>query len=110
VTVSAHAAERYRHRVKPGLEPHATRGEIERLRAMGELSAREPAWLGGPNPAPGYRLIGDATVLPLLPHAGGRVATTCVTQRTLTPTPREAKTAHQASLAARKRAQRHARS
>ena len=37
---------------------------------------------------------------------GGWVATTCGTQRTLTPTRREAKSAFRASLAARKRAQR----
>ena len=109
VTVSAHAAERYRHRVKPGLDLHAARGELERLRAMGEISAREPAWLDAANPAPYYLLIGDAIVLPLLPQAGGWVATTCVTQRTLTPTRREAQSAHTASLAARKRAQRRTR-
>ena len=40
------------------------------------------------NPAPYYLLIGDAIVLPLLPQGDGWVATTCVTQRTLTPTRR----------------------
>ena len=109
VTVSAHAAERCRHRVKPGLGLHAARGELERLRAKGEISAREPAWLDAANPAPYYLLSGDAIVLPLLPHAGGWVATTCVTQRTLTPTRRDAQSTHTASRAARKRAQRRTR-
>ncbi len=110
VTVSVHAAERCRHRVKPGLDLHAASGELERLRAVGEISAREPAWLGAANPAPYHLLIGDAIVLPLLPHPGGWVARTCVRQGTLTPTRREAKSARRASLAAHKRAPRRARS
>ena len=110
VTVSVHAAERCRHRVKPGLDLHAASGELERLRAMGEISAREPAWLGAANAAPYHLLIGDAIVLPLLPHPGGWVARICGTQGTLTPRRREAKSAFRASLAARKRAQRRARS
>ena len=110
VTVSAHAAERYRHRVKQGLGLHAARGKFERLRAIGEISTREPACLGAANPAPYYLLIGDAIVLPLLPQAHGWVAATYVTQRPLTPTRREAQSAHTASLAARKRAQRRTRS
>ena len=104
VTVSAHAAQRCRHRVKPGLGLHAARGEFVRLRAKGEISAREPAWLGASNPAPHYLLSGGAIVLPA--QAGGWVATTCVTQRPLTPTRRDAQSTHTASRAARKRAQR----
>lgn len=69
VTVSAHAAARYRHRVKPGLDLRAARGELERLRAMGGISAREPAWLRAANPAPYRVLIGNAIVLPLLARA-----------------------------------------
>ena len=109
VRVRAHVAEPYRHRVKPRRRIDAARAEIERLRAIGEISAREPASLSAANPAPYHLLIGDAIVLPLLPQAHGWVAMTCVTQRTLTPTRREAKTARKASLAARNRAQRRAR-
>lgn len=110
VTVSAHAAARYRHRIKPGVDRHAAGGELERLRAMGEVSAQEPALLGAATPAPYYLLIGDAIVLPLPPQAHGWVATTCVTRRTLTATPRKAKSARRASLGACKRAHRRARS
>jgi hypothetical protein len=106
VAVSAHPAERYQHRVKPALDLHAARHELEGLRAIAEISAREPAWLGPANSAAYCLLIGDAIVLPLLRQAGGWVATTCVTQRPLTPTRRGAKTAHKASLAARKPARR----
>ena len=110
VAVSAHATEQYQHRVKPGLDLDAARGERERLRAIGAISAEQPAWLGAANPAPYYLLIGDAIVLPLLPQGDGWVATTCVTQPTLTPTRRSAKSARKASLAAHKRAKRRARS
>src|SRR5450755_2136833 len=110
VAVSAQAVEQYQHRVKPGLDLAAARGELERLRALGEISAGEPAWLNAATPAPYYLLIGDAIVLPLLPQGEGWVATTCVTQLTLTPTRRSAKSARKASLAARKRAERRARS
>ena len=109
VLVSAHAAEQYQQRVKPGLDLGAARRELERLRAIGEISARAPAWVNAAKPAPYYLLIGDAIVLPLLPQGEGWVATTCVTQRTLTPTRRDAKSTHKASLGARKRAARRAR-
>lgn len=79
--------------IQPGLGLHAARGEFVRLRAMGEISAREPAWLDAANPAPRYLLSGDAVVLSVLPHAQSWVATTCATQRTLTPTRREAQSA-----------------
>ncbi|MGH2859714.1 MAG: hypothetical protein ACRDMJ_19740 [Solirubrobacteraceae bacterium] len=83
VTVGAHAAERCRHRAKPGLDLHAARGELERLPAIGTISAREPRWLRAANPAPCHLLISDAIVLPLLPQAGGWVARIRVTQQTL---------------------------
>lgn len=109
VLVSAHAAEQYQHRVKPGLDLDAARAELERLRAIGDISPRAPGWVNAANPAPYYLLIGDAVVLPLLPQGDGWVATTCVTQRTLTPTRRSAKSARKASLGAGKRAVRRAR-
>jgi hypothetical protein len=109
VTVSAHAAERCPHWVTQGLGLHAARGELDRLRATGEISAREPAWLEAANPAPCYLLIGGATVLPLMAQAGGWVTTTYIPRRTLTPTRRDAQSTHKASPAARKRVQRRTR-
>jgi len=109
VLVSRHAAEQYQHRVKPGLDIDAARHELERLRAMADVSPRAPGWLNAAKPAPYYLLIGDAVVLPLLPQGEGWVATTCVTQRTLTQKRRDAKSARKASLGARKRAARRAR-
>jgi hypothetical protein len=109
VTVSPHTAEHYRHRVKQGLDRDAPRGELERPRATGKISAREPAWLHAANPTPCYLLIGGAIVLPLLAQAGGWVTTTYVTQRTLTPTRRDAQSTRTATRAARKRAQRRTR-
>jgi hypothetical protein len=106
VVLSGHAMLQYQQRVKPGLEPGAARAELNRLRSLGQISADAPHWLNAAKPAPYYLRLGDAIVLPLAPHADGWIATTCVTQRTLTPTRRSAKSARKASLRAGKRAQR----
>ena len=109
VALSAHAIEQYQQRVKPGLDLDAARDELERLRPLGEIATLAPDWVNAARPAPCYLLLGDAIVLPLAPQAAAWIATTCVTQRTLTPTRRSAKSARKASLAARKRAQRRTR-
>ena len=106
VVPSGHAVLQYQRRVKAGLEPGAARAELDRLRSLGQISADAPHWLNAAKPAPYYLLLGDAIVLPLASHADGWIATTCVTQRTLTPTRRSAKSARKASLRADKRAQR----
>ena len=109
VTVSGHAVERYRDRVKPGLDSDAARTELERLCALGLIHTEAPGWVNPARPAAYYLLLGDLIVLPLAPQADAWVATTCVAQRTLTPTRRAAKSARKASLAARKRALRRTR-
>ena len=109
VTVSAHAVEQYRDRVKPGLDPDAARAELEQLRTLGRIQTEAPGWVNATRPAAYYLLLGEQIVLPLAPQADAWVATTCVAQRTLTPTRRAAKSARKASLAARKRAQRRTR-
>jgi len=109
VTVSAHAVEQYRDRVKPGLDSDAARTELEQLCALGLIRTEAPGWVNPARPAAYYLLLGDQIVLPLAPQADAWVATTCVAQRTLTPTRRAAKSARKASLAARKRALRRTR-
>ena len=109
VTVSAHAVEQYRERVKPGLDPDAARAELEQLCTLGRIHTEAPGWVNPARPAAYYLLLGDHIVLPLAPQQDAWVATTCVAQRTLTPTRRAAKSARKASLAARKRAQRRTR-
>jgi hypothetical protein len=109
VAFSDHAAEQYQQRVKPGLEPGAARGELDRLRPLGQISAEAPRWVNAAKPARYYLLLGDAIVLPLAPQEDAWLATTCVTQRTLTPTRRSAKSARKASLRAGKRARRRGR-
>jgi hypothetical protein len=104
VTVSAHAVEQYRDRVKPGLDSDAARTELEQLCALGLIQTEAPGWVNPARPAAYYLLLADQIVLPLAPQADTWVATTCVAQRTLTPTRRAAKSARKASLAARKRA------
>ena len=109
VTVTGHAVEQYRDRVKPGLDPHGACVELEQLRTLGLIQTEAPGWVNAARPAAYYLLVGEEIVLPLAPQADAWVATTCVTQRTLTPTRRAAKSARKASLAARKRAQRRTR-
>jgi len=109
VTVSVHAVEQYRERVKPGLDPDGARAELEQLCTLGRIETDAPGWVNAARPAAYYLLLGDQIVLPLAPQADTWVATTCVTQRTLTPTRRAAKSARNASVAARKRAQRRTR-
>ena len=109
VAVSAHAVEQYRDRVKPGLDSDAARNELEQFCGLGLIQTEAPGWVNPARPAACYLLLGDEIVLPLAPQAEAWVATTCVAQRTLTPTRRAAKSAHKASLAARKRALRRTR-
>ena len=109
VLISAHAAEQYRHRVRPGLDPDAARAELERVRATGEVSTVAPAWLNAAKAAPHYLLLGDDVVLPVLPQGDGWIATMCLSQRTLTPTRRAARSARKKSLLASRRSRRRTR-
>jgi len=104
VTLSAHAVEQYRDRVKPGLDPDGARAELEQLCALGLITTQAPGWVNAARPAAYYLLLGDQIVLPLAPQAHAWVATTCVAQRTLTRARRAAESARRASIAARKRA------
>ncbi len=109
VRISAHAVDRYRERIKPGLDEAAARSELERLRAVGTVVREPPTWLHAADHAPCYLLFGDDIALPLLRHTdGGWIASTCVPKSTLTSERRQAKTARRRSLAARARAQRRA--
>ncbi len=107
--MSVHAVEPYQQRVKPGLELDTPRAELERLWPVGAISPVAPEWVNAANPAAFYLLLDHAVVLPLAPHGRRWVATTCVTQRTLTPTRRLATSARKNSRGARKHARRRAR-
>ena len=106
VALSAHAAEQYRRRVRPGLDRDAARTELERLREAGEISMVSPEWLNAAKTAPYYLLLGDDVVLPVFPQDDGWIATTCIAQHTLSPTRRAAKSARRRSLGASRRARR----
>ena len=110
VRISAHAAEQYRYRVKPALDVDAAHAELEQLRLVGELTAVEPAWANAAKPAPFYLVVSDSVALPLARQGTGWIATTCVTRNTYTPTRRAQRNAYKASKAARRRAERRARS
>ena len=107
--LSVHAAEQYQQRVKPGLDLAAARAELEQLLPAGQITGDPPAWLRSAGRTPYYMIISDAIALPLTPQTGGWIATTCVTQTTLTQTRRSAKSTRKASLAAGKRARRRTR-
>jgi hypothetical protein len=104
VALSAHAVEQYRVRVKLELDSDRARADLERLRALGEITTLPPAWANAARRADQYLLLSDAVVLPLAPHADGWIATTCVAQRALTPARHAGKPARAVSLAARRRA------
>ena len=104
VLVSTHATEQYRHHVRPGLDAAAACLELERLCRAGEISSTAPEWLNAAKHAPHYLLLAGEVALPIRPQAGGWIATTCLTQRTLLPTRRAAKSAREWSLGAGRRA------
>src|SRR4030088_1437386 len=93
VRLTRHAAEQYQLRVKPGLDLDTAPTQLERLRLTGQVSAAAPEWLTTAEPARYYLLLGDAVALPLAPQGEGWVATTCLTQGTLTPPRRPAEAA-----------------
>jgi len=103
VALSAHATEQYRRRLRPGLKRDAARTELERLREVGEISIVSPEWLNAAKTAPYHLLLGDDVALPLFPQGEGWVATTCIAQRTLSPTHRAAKSARRRLLGASRR-------
>ena len=88
--LSVHGCEQYQQRVKPGLSLAAARAELEQLLGAGEITGDPPAWLRSAGRTPYYLIISDAVALPT-PQTGGWIATTCVTQTTLTQTRRAAK-------------------
>jgi hypothetical protein len=109
VLISDHAAAQYQHRVKPALDPDAARAELTQLVAVGEITSVEPSWVHAAKPAPFYLVVSDALALPLMPQAGGWIATTCVAKTTYTPTRRAQRSAYKKSKASAKRAARRAR-
>lgn len=109
VLVSTHATEQYRHRVRPGLDLDAGRLELERLCRAGEISTTAPGWLNAATHACHCLLLAGEVALPIRPQAGGWIATTCLTQRTLLATRRAAKSARKMSLGAGGRARLRAR-
>lgn len=110
VLISDHAAEQYRHRVKPALDPDAVRAELTQLVTVGEITSVEPLWVHAAKPAPFYLVLSDALALPLQPQGEGWVATTCVAKTTITPTRRAQRSAYKKSKQSAKRAARRARS
>lgn len=78
IDLTAHAIERFRDRVRPGIELDAAADELARLVGHAELTPQRPEWLTGF--ALLYLVAGDVA-LPLEPALGNPerlVATTCL--------------------------------
>jgi hypothetical protein len=106
VLISDHAAEQYRHPLKPALDPDAARAELTQLVAVSEITSLEPPWVHAAKPAPFYLVLSDALALPLLLQTDGWVATTCVAKTTYTPTRRAQRSAYKRWKGSAKRAAR----
>jgi hypothetical protein len=93
IVLSAHAIERYRERVRPGLELHAAAIALERLVAYGAVRNRAPDWVADRQRqrAAFYLIVGDL-VFPMDPShrdpASLRVLT-CLARGAISPAARE---------------------
>jgi hypothetical protein len=74
----------------------------------GDHRPRAP-WLHAANPAPYYLRIGDDVALPVRPHMGGWITTTCLTAATPSDATRSARHAHRRGRRAARRAMRRVR-
>jgi hypothetical protein len=107
VELTAHAVERYNHRVRPGLSLEAAADELAQIALVGEITSDPPAWhlRSCAQIAPLYLCIGDV-LLPLTPGRGEPevlVATTCLARGSLSPDARRYRTARRLRSAPKRR-------
>jgi len=69
IQITAHAIERFRERVRPGLTFEAAETELARISLAGEVTERAPAWhlRTCAQVAPLYLVVADV-LMPLIPH------------------------------------------
>lgn len=106
IRISAHAVERFRERVRPGLSFEAAENELARIAIVGEITAQAPAWhlRSCAQIAPLY-LVVAGVLMPLHPHrseADVLVATTCLAQGSLSVDARRYRTARRRRAAGRR--------
>jgi hypothetical protein len=106
IQISAHAVERFRERVRPGLSFEAAENELARIAIVGEITEHAPAWhlRNCAQVAPLYLVVADV-VMPLHPHRSEPdvlVATTCLAQGSLSADARRYRTARRRRGAARR--------
>jgi hypothetical protein len=87
IQISAHAVQRFRERVRPGLSFEAADTELARIAIAGEITEQAPAWhlRNCAQLAPLYLLVADV-LMPLHPHHSEPdvlVATTCIPRGSL---------------------------
>ena len=97
IQISAHAIERFRERVRPGLSFEAAETELARIAIVGEITDQAPAWhlRSCAQLAPLYLLVADV-LMPLVPHRSEPdvlVATTCLAHGSLSADARRYRTA-----------------
>lgn len=85
IRISTHAIDRYRERVRPGLDRKATKHEIEHLIQVGEVTKMPPEWCGGDRDTSdgAFLLIGNDLVLPLRGEGEELTAVTCLVRGTI---------------------------
>ena len=97
IQISAHAVERFRERVRPGLSFEAAENELARIASVGEITEQAPAWhlRSCAQVAPLYLVVADV-LMPLHLHRSEPdvlVATTCLAQGSVSADARRYKTA-----------------
>ena len=97
IELTAHAVERYHHRVRPSLSLEAAADELARVALAGEITTEPPAWhlRSCAQVTPFYLCVADV-LLPLTPHRGEPdvlVATTCLAKGSLSADARRYRTA-----------------
>jgi hypothetical protein len=106
IELTAHAVERYNHRVRPGLSLEAAADELAHVALVGEITTEPPAWhlRSCAQIAPLYLCVADI-LLPLTPRRGEPdvlVATTCLAKGSLSPDARRYRTARRRKSAPRR--------
>jgi hypothetical protein len=106
IELTAHAVERYHHRVRPSLSLEAAGNELARVALVGEITTEPPAWhlRSCAQVAPFYLCVADV-LLPLSPHRGEPdvlVATTCLAKGSLSADARRYRTVRRRRSAGRR--------
>lgn len=85
VRFTSHARERFRDRVRPGIDERRATLELQGLSAAGTLQREPPTWLDATQQAPAMYLVAGDIAFPVDPSRGDQqrlTAITCLTRPT----------------------------